>query len=120
MKTLIVTNDNYLGLTKCKNTGEPRINIKGSLYFYIEDIEIGGTIKNKRIYYDYENTLFSDKPNSKFFEGEKCKIVIDPSYLEKFNDDVLITLEDKFEEYFEEFHAQEAKEERDFLWNLPY
>ena len=120
MKTLTVTKENYLGLTKCKNTGEPRINIKGSLYFYLEDIEIGGTINRKKVYYDYENTLFSDKPNSKFFEGQKCKIIIDASYLEKFNDDVLITLEQKFEEYFEEFNEQEAKEERDFLNSLPY
>ncbi len=116
----MVTKGNYLGLSKCKNTDQPRIDLEGSLYFYLERVEICGTSKKKVPYYEIENTIYSDKTNSPYHEGELCKIEIESSFLEQFDYDVLISLEDEFEEYFEEFLAQEAEDEWKYLNSLPY
>ncbi len=120
MKTLTVTKDNYLGLCKCQDTDQPKVKIKGSFYFYLEDIEIGGTNKKKVPYYKFGDTLYNEKSNHDLYEGELCKIELENSFLEQFEYDVLISLEDAFEEYFEEFAAQEADDEWKYLNSLPY
>ncbi len=120
METLIVTNDNYLGLTKCKNTSLPMVRIKGSFYFYLENVEIGGDRQNPELYYKIDSTLYNLKTNHALYEGETCKIEIDADSLKDIDRDILCSLESHFEELFEDLYDKDAQDEMDTLWNLPY